>query len=125
MRTTPSPFSAFALDVDPDIDLRPVTLDLPRRLPSQPSVLERDHPAIVRTLTLLWGYPELNQYFDNIASGLDTRLSGLDPTAMAELMLLSAVHQGVCPHRPPPKIETEYGAVRLGRPWRSADDWGR
>jgi hypothetical protein len=125
MRTTPSRFSAFALDVDPEFELRSATLGLPRKLPSQPSVLERDHPAIIRTLTLLWGYPELNQYFDNIASGVDTRLNGLDPAAMSELMLLSAVHQGVCPHRPARTIENEYGTGGLGGPWRPARDRGR
>ncbi|MDH5208108.1 MAG: hypothetical protein OEW34_05670 [Burkholderiaceae bacterium] len=122
MRATPSRFSSFVLAIDPNLEARPVTLDQPRKLPSQLSVLEQRYPQVVRTLTLLWGYPELNQYFDNIASGLDTRLNGLEPAAMSELMLLSAVHQGVCPHRPARKVQDEHGASRLGGPWRSTGD---
>ncbi len=75
------------------------------RLPAAPgsdaclSVLERRHPAVIQTLRLLWGYPELNQYFEKVYSGRDSSLN-LAPDAMAELMVLASVHQRICPHRP-------------------------
>lgn len=120
MRTTPSRFSAFVASVDPNLEARPATLNAPQTLAGSLSVLEQRHPAIVRTLTLLWGYPELNEYFDRISSGGDPRVNGLEPAAMAELMLLSAVHQHVCAVRPSRQIDDVYGTGRWSGPWRPA-----
>ena len=82
-------------------------------------MLEHRYPAVVRTLTLLWGYPELNQYFEKISGGLDPQLD-LEPGAMAEVMLLAEVHQRLCPYRPAKTIDEMYGPGRFGGPWRPA-----
>ncbi len=74
------------------------------------SVLERRHPAVIQTLRLLWGYPELNQYFEKVYSGRDSSLN-LAPDAMAELMVLAGVHQRICPQRPAARIEELYGSA--------------
>ena len=83
------------------------------------SVLERRHPAVIQTLRLLWGYPELNQYFEKVYSGRDSSLN-LAPDAMAELMVLASVHQRICPHRPAATVREIYGSSRLSDPWQPA-----
>lgn len=83
------------------------------------SVLERRHPAVIQTLRLLWGYPELNQYFEKVYSGRDASLN-LAPDAMAELMVLASVHQRICPHRPAARVEDVYGLSRRSEPWQTA-----
>jgi hypothetical protein len=86
---------------------------------STSSALERRYPAALRTLTLLWGYPELNQWFDKISMGTDPRLN-FEPAALAELMLLSSIHQRICPQRPAKTIDQVYGTSQRSGPWRPA-----
>jgi hypothetical protein len=117
MRTTPSRFSSFVLSIDPDLEGQPRIPQAPRPGASPLSVLEQRHPAAVRTLTLLWGYPELNQWFDKITAGTDPKLD-FEPAALAELMLLSSIHQRVCPQRPAKSIDQVYGASQWNGPWR-------
>lgn len=119
MRTTPSRFSNFVLSIDPDLEGRPTVPNAPRAVATALSVLEQRYPAAVRTLTLLWGHPELNQWFDKITTGVDPRLN-FEPAALAELMLLSSIHQRVCPHRPAKAIDQVYGASHGSGPWRPA-----
>ena len=125
MRTTPSRFNAFVASVDPNLEGRPAPNPVQRDAPATPvndtslSVLERRHPAVIQTLRLLWGYPELNQYFEKVYSGRDSSLN-LAPDAMAELMVLAGVHQRICPHRPAARIEELYGVGRWSEPWKPA-----
>lgn len=119
MRTTPSRFSSFVLAIDPDLEGRPTVPNAPQAVATALSVLEQRYPAAVRTLALLWGHPELNQWFDKITTGVDPRLN-FEPAALAELMLLSSIHQRVCPHRPAKAIDQVYGASQWGGPWRPA-----
>jgi len=76
-------------------------------------------PAVVRALTLLWGHPEMNQYFEKVWSGRDPSLN-LDPESMAEVMLLAAIHQRVCPYRPAKSVEDLYGTGRWADTWKPA-----
>lgn len=125
MRTTSSRFNAFIASVDPNLEGRPApspTQPAPATAPideTSLSVLERRHPAVIQTLRLLWGYPELNQYFEKVYSGRDSSLN-LAPDAMAELMVLASVHQRICPHRPAARIEDLYGVGRWSEPWKPA-----
>jgi hypothetical protein len=122
MRTTPSRFSSFAATVDPNLEGRPSVMNTPAASTAASttrSVLEQRYPAVVRTLTLLWGYPELNQYFEKISTGADPTLS-LEPPALAELMLLAAIHQRICPYRPAKPVEEVYAVGRRIGPWRPA-----
>jgi hypothetical protein len=116
MRTTPSRFAAFTgtvgLPTQRPQTLRPATLG-PLHAPSPGSALE-GYPAVVRALTLLWGRPEMNQYFDKVWSGQDPTLN-LDPDALADLMLLAGVHRHICPYRPAQPVDAVYG--------RTADRW--
>jgi hypothetical protein len=118
MRTTTSRFSSFVATVDPGPGGRPATLraSVP---PTQLSVLEQRYPAVIRALTLLWGYPEMNQYFEKISSGQDPTLS-LEPAALAELMVLADVHRRICPYQPVKKVEDFYGPGRWADPWTPA-----
>ena len=43
------------------------------------SVLESSHPGVVRTITLLWGHPELTDFLARVAAGLDPRLAHMSP----------------------------------------------
>lgn len=119
MRTTPSRFSSFVLSLDPDVEGQPSVHAVPRGTASPLSVLEQRYPTAIRTLTLLWGYPELNQWFDKITAGDDPRLD-FEPAALAELMLLSSIHQRICPHRPAKTIDQVYGSSQWSGPWRPA-----
>lgn len=123
MRITPSRFSDFIASIDPDFDRRPT----PSRragvgrdeLDPNVSILEQRHPAVIQTLQLLWGYPEMNQYFEKVYTGCDPSLN-FAPDAMAELMVLASLHQKVCPHRPAKPVQELYGAGRWADPWKPA-----
>jgi len=117
MRTTPSRFSAFAGNVEPPFETKPTAGPAFDR--AAESAIEQRYPAVARSLTLLWGHPEMNQYFEKISSGEDATLS-LDPQALSELMLLAAVHQRVCPYIPAKKVEDFYGAGRWADTWKPA-----
>ena len=124
MRTTSSRFNAFVALVDANLEGRPASMpSVPATAPtaneSSLSVLERRHPAVIQTLRLLWGYPELNQYFEKVYSGRDSSLN-LAPDAMAELMVLASVHQKICPQRPAATVQELYGSSRLSDPWKPA-----
>ena len=125
MRTTSSRFNAFVAAVDPNLEGRPApsaSAPAPAVAPvseSCLSILERRHPAVIQTLRLLWGYPELNQYFEKVYSGRDSSLN-LAPDAMAELMVLASVHQRICPHRPATSVQELYGSSRLSDTWKPA-----
>lgn len=121
MRTTHSRFSTFVGSLDPDFEGRPAAPAAPKwSAPGGLSVLEARYPAVVRTLTLLWGYPELNEYLNRVATGVETRLSDMEPAAMAELMLLGEVHRRICPELPGRRVEAVYGAGQFAGPWRPA-----
>lgn len=117
MRTTPSRFSAFSGNVEPPVEAGPNVRESTDR--AVESAIEQRYPAVTRSLTLLWGHPEMNQFFEKISSGEDATLD-LDPQALSELMLLAAVHQRVCPYMPAKKVEDLYGAGRWADTWKPA-----
>jgi hypothetical protein len=80
--------------------------------PVSTSVLEERHPDIAKAVSLLWGYPEMNEYFDRLwlAEGGH---GPIDPDAMSELMLLARVHHVLVPQRPARNLARIYGASRL------------
>ena len=81
------------------------------------SVLERNHPAVMRTVSLLWGHPELTDFIERVAAGLDPRLAHIEPAALAELMLLGEIHRAICPRHGRKIVET-HSISRLGGAWR-------
>ena len=124
MRTTPSRFNSFIAHVDANLEGQPTSSAAAPEVqqpvaPSSLSILERRHPSVIQTLRLLWGFPELNQYFEKVYSGEDSSLS-LAPDAMAELMLLAGVHQRICPHRPAKPVQELYGGGRWSEGWKPA-----
>jgi hypothetical protein len=62
----------------------------------------------------------LTEYLDRIASGVDARLSGIEPAAMAEVMLLAELHRRICPPAPRQSAEDHYSISRWSGPWRPA-----
>ena len=121
MRTTPSRFHAYIASAENEIRESSISIGggSGRDAPSQESSLERSHPAVMRTITLLWGHPELNQFFVKVSCGVDPDLS-LEPEAMAEAMLLASLHQRVCPHTPAKSVEEIYGRGSWGGAWKPA-----
>jgi hypothetical protein len=127
MRTPISRFAAFGGMTSADFEgfptVQPAVPAPARNIGGGPdgslSMLERHHPAVVRSLTLLWGYPEMNQYFEKVWSGQDPSLN-LEPAAMSELMMLAAIHQRICPYKPACKVEEMYGAGRWADTWKPA-----
>ena len=75
------------------------------------SVLEAFHPEIVRAISLLWGFPEMNEYFDRLWLA-DEAHGPIAPEAMSELMLLWRVHQTLVPQRPSRSMASLYGGNR-------------
>src|SRR5256885_17149255 len=80
------------------------------------SILESRYPGMAQSISLMWGYPELNAYFDRLwlADGSQTPIH---PEAMSELMLLAQIHQSIVPQRPGRSLATIYGTdhTRGGR----------
>jgi len=83
------------------------------------SIIEARHPDIARAISLLWGFPEMNQYFDRLWLA-DGNHGPIDPDAMSELMLLSRIHQSIVPQSPGRSLAALYGGNRVnetnGRP---------
>ena len=98
---------------------RPVRTD-PHAPSVQPSVLEAFHPDISQAVTLLWGHPEMNQYFERLwlDDGSGTPIA---PEAMSELMLLAGVHRWLSPQRPVRSMAAIYDASHA--PSRRKDLW--
>jgi len=87
------------------------------------SIIEARHPDIARAISLLWGYPEMNEYFDRLWLA-DGDQGPIDPDAMSELMLLSRVHQSLVPQRPGRSLAALYGGNRVNEPiGRPRDPW--
>jgi len=122
MRTPSSRFSSFAGPGDLGIEGRPAESGARSVAASTGDAytsIEKRYPAVVRAVTLLWGHPEMNQYFEKVWSGQDPSLN-LDSDAMAELMLLAAVHKLVCPYRPAMSVEQLYGSGHWADTWKPA-----
>jgi hypothetical protein len=79
---------------------------------SDASILETLHPEIARSVSLLWGFPEMNQYFDRLWMA-DGSHEPIDPDAMSDLMLLSRVHQSLMPERPTRTMASMFPGNRL------------
>lgn len=63
------------------------------------SPLEAKYPVIALAVTLLWGRPEMSDYFDKLWLA-DESSQPIDPDAMSDLMLLARLHQQL---QPPPR----------------------
>ena len=92
--------------------MQPVPLSTTHR---QPCVLETMHPEFVEAITLLWGHPEMNLYFEKLWLDDGSR-APISPEAMSELMLLAGVHQWLTPHRPVRTMASIYDAVSAPKP---------
>jgi hypothetical protein len=88
----------------------------------QPSVLEARHPEIIQAITLLWGYPEMNTYFEKLWLD-DGSGSPIAPEAMSELMLLAGVHRWLTPQRPARNMASIYDAPTAAAAQRPKDLW--
>jgi len=99
-------------------------LDPRQDLLDELSIVEARHPDVARAITLLWGYPEMNEYFERIwvADGFH---APIDPDAMNELMLLARLHQAITPQRPGRSLATILNNNRWQQPASSptADPW--
>lgn len=115
MRATPSRFGSFPAASGPN----PATGSGAAASVRELSVLESSHPGVVRTISLLWGHPELTDFLARVAAGLDPRLSHIEPAAMAELMLLGEIHRSICPRHDRRTVEN-HSISRLGVAWRPA-----
>lgn len=98
MRTTPSRFGTMAIPAGSSASAGSAAIAQPSSSNARElSTLESKYPGVVRTLTLLWGHPELTDFLARVAAGLDPRLTHIEPAAMAELMLLGEIHRSICP----------------------------
>ncbi len=73
------------------------------------STLEAKYPGMAQAVTLLWGHPEMNAYFERIWMA-DSMQTPLHPDAMAELMVLARLHQDLRPQRPASLNHAMYGS---------------
>ena len=119
MRATPSRFSSFPAPSGSQPVSGPGTGAAPAANVRELSVLESNHPGVVRTISLLWGHPELTDFLARVAAGLDPRLAHIEPAALAELMLLGEIHRSICP-RHDRRVVEGHSISRLGAAWRPA-----
>jgi hypothetical protein len=95
----------------------------PLRTRGELSIIESRHPEIAKAISLLWGFPEMNEYFSRLWLADGTH-GPIDPDAMSELMLLARLHQAVLPHFPGRSLAAIYGSDRLYEPAEaSRDPW--
>jgi hypothetical protein len=71
-------------------------------LPTKPaavctSLLETDFPRILDSISLMWGYPELNQYFRKLAINERSDRDGFPPAVWDEIDMLACVHELIVP----------------------------
>lgn len=74
------------------------------------SVLETRYPGIAQAITLMWGYPEMNDYFRKLWLA-DGNQTPIEPDAMSELMLLAQVHLHLVPQKPQRTLASIYGTA--------------
>lgn len=74
------------------------------------SVLETRYPGIAHAITLMWGYPEMNEYFRKLWLA-DGNQTPIEPDAMSELMLLAQVHLHIVPQKPQRTLASIYGTA--------------
>jgi len=77
---------------------------------------------MARAIELLWGYAEMNEYFDKLWLA-DGRSEPIDPEVMADLMLLARIHQHIAPARPKATLGSLYARDYPERDPRQ-DVWG-
>lgn len=104
--------------------LPPVAEQMPathsRNSDTASSILEARHPDIVRAISLLWGFPEMNQYFERLWMADGAHKGPIHPDAMSELMFLSRLHHMIVPQHPGRSLAEIYGSNRLYAPASSA-----
>ena len=61
------------------------------------SLLETDFPRILDSISLMWGYPELNQYFNKLAINERSDRDGFPPPVWDEIHMLACVHELIVP----------------------------
>ncbi len=76
--------------------------------PRDRSVLETRYPGMAHAITLLWGHPEMNEYFRKLWLA-DGNQTPIEPEAMSELMLLAQVHLEIVPAKPQRTLASIYG----------------
>lgn len=87
------------------------------------SVLEDRYPGMAHAITLLWGHPEMNAYFDRLWLA-DERSAPIEPDAMSELMFLAQIHQWIVPRKAQSDMGSMYGAAYKNvEPPRRRDPW--
>ncbi len=95
----------------------------PSPRPDGQSVLELRYPGMAHAISLLWGQPEMNAYFNKLWLA-DERSAPIEPDAMSELMFLAQVHQWIVPNKPQTQMGTMYGsAFRNVEAPRRRDPW--
>ena len=59
---------------------------------SEPTEIEKDFPRIVTAITLLWGNPEMDTYFNRITVDERGDREGFPPEVMSDIMFLAGLH---------------------------------
>jgi len=118
-----APGSAAGRPATLPADLNAADMRAARARAGAGSVLEACHPDILKAISLLWGFPEMNEYFDRLWMA-DEKTGPIDPDAMSELMMLARVHQSLVPRRPSRSMASIYGSNRLHEtPTAANDPW--
>jgi hypothetical protein len=86
------------------------------------SVLETRHPDMARAITLLWGHPEMDTYFQRLWLA-ESNQAPIDPESMSELMLLAQLHVAVVPRRPEHNLAHIYGTRQRVTVDEASDVW--
>lgn len=64
------------------------------------SALETQFPRILNAIQDLWGYPELNRYFNQLTVSERSGREGFPAEVWEEIYLLMSVHESIVPTKP-------------------------
>jgi hypothetical protein len=61
------------------------------------TTLERDFPHVMTAMQAMWGYPELNAYFDRLTINERGQRKGFPPDVWDDIYLLWSIHRTLAP----------------------------
>ncbi|MEO8838717.1 MAG: hypothetical protein ABI351_08385 [Herbaspirillum sp.] len=64
------------------------------------SALEAYFPRILNSIQALWGYPELNHYFNQLTVSDRAGREGFPTEVWEEIYLLMSIHEHIIPTKP-------------------------
>ncbi|CAN5469652.1 hypothetical protein BH11PSE11_BH11PSE11_04650 [soil metagenome] len=72
----------------------------PAPAPNAITTLEKDYPRVIQAITAMWGFPELNLYFDKLTIDERGDREGFPPDVWDDIYTLQNLHHQLVPLAP-------------------------